>query len=285
MSGEEVILYSAATLGTLAFLLWYLYRYTKNCPKIEVTQQTISFGRDTYLWKEIKHIELVTVTSFRVFNPVPMPASVFILKTGKKHVLFEAFYSNLPEIKQFIQQHVLTPEHTRKDALGTNPLVDSGTPDLNVLDQEWETPETFAGNAFLSKQGLTTLGLSIFVLLGSLYIIWRRGFYRVGDVYHWILILILLIGFSFQMHYFQVSDRYLTIRMHNFFWVKKRFRLSDIQEIVIEPAENTNFANRMRIVFMDYSSKKYVAGSLNKTTWEALQRRLERAGISVHNML
>jgi len=81
--------------------------------------------------------------------------------------------------------------------------------------------ETFKGNQFTSLRGILlwgSVGYLTYMLITS----------KRPDTAGIILLfsglsLFWFILFSYQMHYFQVSDNYLFIRNHNLFWRKKAY--------------------------------------------------------------
>jgi hypothetical protein len=87
--------------------------------------------------------------------------------------------------------------------------------------------------------------------------------------------------FGRRMFYFGLSDEYLTVRMHNFYWIKRNFRLSDIKEVVIE--EHYGMPPSLRIVTADFVSKAYPGQSLWGKKWRLLTAELKKKGIEVKN--
>lgn len=86
---------------------------------------------------------------------------------------------------------------------------------------------------------------------------------------------------SYIMYYFKVSNNFFLIRNHNFFWVKKAYRISDIKEIVYETPGN--LPNCLRIIIKDYRDKLYPAGTLRDNDWLNLKTTLESHKIKVRN--
>lgn len=86
---------------------------------------------------------------------------------------------------------------------------------------------------------------------------------------------------SYFMYYFKVSNSFFLIRNHNFFWVKKAYRIFDIKEIVYET--QGNMPNCLRIITKDYRDKLYPAGTLRDKDWLNLKTTLESHKIKVRN--
>jgi hypothetical protein len=84
---------------------------------------------------------------------------------------------------------------------------------------------------------------------------------------------------SWQMNYFQVSENYLRILKHNLFWKKTVYKLSDIQEIVLQKRRNAG--NCLKVITTDLDSKFYVASLLTEKTFLDLKDKLESYNITV----
>jgi hypothetical protein len=66
-----------------------------------------------------------------------------------------------------------------------------------------------------------------------------------------------------------------------FFWKKKTYEIGSIKEIYFVGKYHSS--NSMQIVFRNYRSKEFLAGSLREKNWLALKNRLESEGVPVEN--
>ncbi|KFC20979.1 hypothetical protein IO89_12185 [Epilithonimonas lactis] len=66
-----------------------------------------------------------------------------------------------------------------------------------------------------------------------------------------------------------------------FFWKKKIYRISDIEEIVYETQHKQ--ANILRIITKNFKQDIYPAGTLKDRTWLEMKKELEKNGIKVRN--
>jgi len=87
--------------------------------------------------------------------------------------------------------------------------------------------------------------------------------------------------YSYQMHYFGVSRDYFVVKKHNFFWMKKLYRMDNIKEVVFET--QGKLPNCLRIITKDYRNKLFPACTLSDKTWLELKKALEERGITVRN--
>lgn len=251
------------------FVVYTVYAYFRNAPRIKVNSNSISFNKDEFLWIDIVHIELLGKIKFPFLGNFYMEAASFSFKNGINKVLFDDMYSNTWEIKSFIEKVVIDKqafsEKFSKEA--------EGMPSDDVFS------EKFKGYQLTSLRGLMLWGL-----LGSFIamILFSKRAVNVEMVLIlFIFSILIFIIFSFQMNYFLVTNQYLIVRNHNFFWVKKAFKLSNIREVVFE-TQGKN-AISLRVITNDFKSYLYPAGTLKMQIWRALKQKLESIKITVRN--
>jgi hypothetical protein len=83
------------------------------------------------------------------------------------------------------------------------------------------------------------------------------------------------------MYYFEVSDNYLVIRNHNFFWIKKVYKIDQLKEIVFETREKLPYC--LRVITKDFKSNFYPAGTLRHDDWLSLKDKIETYHVKVRN--
>jgi len=99
-------------------------------------------------------------------------------------------------------------------------------------------------------------------------------------IFFFILIPAWFFGNSFYFFYFGVSDNYLKIKNHYYFWYVKTYRLRDIKEIIFETKD---LAYSLRVITKDSQSNLFQAATLHDITWLNLKAKLEEKGIIVQN--
>lgn len=252
-----------------AFAGYSLYRYIKNAPKVTLDKDFITFNNQTY---SISDIKKVTLTGKRPFNYVvdfPMEAATLTFNNNETKYIFDDMYSNSWEIKLFLKQVVID----KKDFVyNINTAIDKDAVASDFY-------ETFKGNQLTSLRGISLWGLIGFFT-----------FMQINDkIPNTVALTIFLSGFStfwfvansYFMHYVQVSDNFLVIRNHNFFWMKKAYNITDIKEIVFET--QGKMPNCLRVITKDFKNKLYPAGTLRDENWLALKEKLESYNIKVRN--
>lgn len=255
-------------LGCVCFCvaIYTIIRFFKNAPVITVDKEEITFNGVAYLWSEMTHIDLTGKQPFKCFFRYPKDGAKLTLQDGTVKYFFDDMYSNTWKIKSFIQQVVIDKAAVAE----INP------PEANENELPIERFETFKGNQFLSFEGIFFWAMIAGFVLAALKCLGRQALN--GLILALFSLLWFVIG-SYRMHYFELSDKHLVVKNHNFFWKKKIIRLSDIKEISFEAPGR--LPNSMRIITKDFRNKLYPAGTLRGPTWLDLKNKLELKGITV----
>lgn len=259
--------FGALALYALAFIM--VSSYWKNAPKIILNQKSIQFGKEVFPFDDIRKVELTGKFFFKLILPFRMEGTAVYLKDGTEKVLFNDFYSNSAEIQYFLEQVLIKkvdfkPYSTKK--VGRN-------------DIRFETIETFKGNQFTSFRGIVTWSL-ILVLIFSFIFLSRNQ--SLSALTFAVTFGIFWVGInSWLLFYFGVSKDYLVVRNHNYFWMVKVFRLTDLKEVIFESEGQQ--PNCLRIITKDFKNKFYPAGTLRDHTWLEMKKLLESKGVKVRN--
>jgi hypothetical protein len=257
------------SIACFAFAGYSLYRYVKNTPRITLDEGFIYINNQTFLIDDIDKIELTGKKPFKYAVNFPMEATTLQFKNGDTKYIFDDMYSNSWEIKSFLKQVVLD----KKQFILSN----SSPIDRDAVASEFY--ETFKGNQITSFRGICLWGLVgffVYMVANSKRPVDLGGVLIIsGFSIFWFL------AFSYQMHYFKMSDNYFLICNHNLFWRKKAYNISCIEEIVFET--QGKMPNCLRIITKDFRSKLYPAGTLRDKDWFALKDKLEGCNIKVRN--
>ena len=257
----------------LFFLISMIYSYWKNSPKITINEDTIKIGKQIFYFKEIKEIELTGKQFWRFIIKSPIEGTALIFNDGTKKVFFDIMYSNSSEIKLFIKQVILDKQEYNQTLINK----------VNRDTIRFEIEEIFKGNQFLSFRGILLWGF-IGSWIFSIFSWYERQILTMGLLIFSITFCVAwFVLFSWQMHYFGLTNEYLIVRNHNFLWMKRIYRLSDIKEVVFE--ERGRAPNSMRIITTDFKNKLYPAGTLRNKTWLRMEESLEKRGVEVRNEL
>ncbi len=139
--------------------------------------------------------------------------------------------------------------------------------------------EIFKENQFTSFRGITLWGMFAFI---AIMLIINNPF---GN---WKVLVPLLVfpifWFLFNswlMNYFEISERLLIVKNHNFIGKSKVYELSTVKEVVFEMTGRS--PNSMRIITTDFQNKIFPAATLRDHTWLEMKEKLESKGIKVRN--
>lgn len=177
--------------------------FIKNAPSIKLNNKGIAFKDKFYSWEELS-IAKLTGKGGMIFTSGECATLTFnnILEIQ----IFDDFYSNISEIKCFIQQIVIE----KKDK------IEFTKQDIIASDIDKDVLVSYKGNPLFSF-----LGVYLWVLIFLLFFILIHTIKHLnitGSVVSTILILLLFSIFYRLMHYFEVSTYIFCIRKHYFYW-------------------------------------------------------------------
>ena len=203
----------------------------------------------------------------------PTESAFLLFNNGIKIILFDKMYSNISEIKLFLEQVVLNKQEEYNPKKITK---------IHRNEIRFEKEETFKRNQFLSFSGIFLWGsiaFFIFLVLSD-----ERNPPLINSIIAvsgWVAFMFAM--FSWHMYYFGLTKEHLIIRNHNYPWITKIYQLSDIKEVVFEHPYGTKLPDCMRVITIDYRTKLYPAQTLRNKTWLKMKRELEKNGVKVRN--
>lgn len=278
---EKQILLTLLGIGLLGFSYYSLQYYFRDVPKIFITTSKIiiksPFKKREVMFHDLDKIELGQ-KSFMTFLFIswPMESTIIHTKTKEQIVIWDHYYENIGNIKRTLDRIMTKIQsgdfdltnyaNTYKPKLTTK--------DIHTNELLIEKFETYSGSRFLNFNGLIFWGMLSFSIIKFNYDN-IFGFLFVNSIFYGLI--------GYQSNYFLVSDNYLQVKNHLWFWKKATFRLSDIKEIVIEMPHRLSYT--ARIILDNYSTSLHSAGSLKDGDWIKLMDKLESKGIKVRDDL
>jgi len=264
--------YILTALGAFIIFLgiYSVYSFYRNSPTITVDHNSISFNSDKYNWADIKEITLTGKQPFKSAFAQPMEGAKFTCSDGTERYMFDYMYANAPQVKSFIQQVVI-------DKSNFNPLPDTKTSKAELDNEDFET---FKDPQLTSFRGITCWGLVGIMAFASVANFNNKG-YSGAYIFAGTSSALWLVFHGWLMHNFKVSQNFLVIKDHIFFWQNTPFRFSDIKEVVFETRQKQ--PNSLRVITKDFHSKLYPAGTLRDKTWLLMKDKLESCGVKVRN--
>lgn len=256
------------SIAVLALLGYVYYKMFKQAPRIVIDEANITYssplGTQVYAVKDIKKIKYTGVSIDRGIIKNYEEAATIIYKDGSSSYIRDDYYSNVHELKQHLQ--ALRGEHIHQCT-------------TKHYEPDTSNAKYYKGSMFLSFRfllSLLPLYLALHVFIDNI---------EKGDIVLYIVSAVLFTGFllfSTVFYYVGVSDRYLIIKNHQLFWVRRRFLLSDVREVVVEyflAARGPYAPRAIRIITKDFKYRRYNAATLYDKQWRQLQSELQAKGI------
>jgi hypothetical protein len=255
----SLILLALATVITMGFI--------KNAPRIILDKKGIRIKNDFYWWYDLSSAKL-TGKGGMIFTSGECATLTFNDFTEIK--IIDDFYSNIAEIKCFIQQIVIE----KKDKIEEfNNKIDS-------FELTAEDTTTYNGNPIFTLTGILMWGN---IMLFSVVPIINSVGNIISKAYAFLLFLsvLLFLLFSRMYHYFEISQKYLQVKKYYFFWKKEVYEINHIKEIVFY--RYSRHSNGVRIITKDFKTKSFLVANLRDKRLLMMKKDLEGKKIKVRN--
>jgi hypothetical protein len=243
-----------------------IYQYFKNVPKIIVDENLISFNAKTFSPSDIENVAFKGKCKFHFIIPFPMEAATILFRDGSIQTIFDEMYENSWELKSYLKQVII-----EKQNFWNTEIIPVTKADLRN-----DFFDVFKNNFFLSFKGiilLSMIGFFLFLMIANENSIFVITFF--------IFTLWAVFLFARIVYYFKVSGKYFVIKNHLYFWKWEAFRLTDIDEIVLE--SGLQGPNCLRVITRDFKYKIFAASTLHDKTWLNLKDKLESYKVKVRN--
>ncbi len=238
--------------------------FIKKAPIIILNLNGVFFKNTFFEWSELTDVKL-TGKGDMIFTSGECTTLFF---NNTRIQLFDDFYSNISEIKAFIQENVID----RKTSS------DTSTPFINIdINKELFIP--YKGNPLLSFRGFFMWIFILFLLF--LPMLSNKSINPKGIVFSTSCAVVIFLLFSRMLNYFEMSNNFFVVKNHHFFWKNEIYSISDIREIVFE--RHHKQPNLLRLITKDFNTKTYLAASLNDSDWLEMKSELEKYNVSVRN--
>ena len=266
LAGEIFIILICLCLVIMA--LYTIIRYFKNAPEFCINTVSLTFNRKgTFFWKDLERIQMSGKWPFKFMLDYPREGMMLKFTGSKEIYVYDDMYANTAALKQFISHHIFNKPCQQSIILKKD------KPAARSSEQfVW-----YKGSQWFSFRGVV-LSLTLAFLLYAIIVASNAGLMMVMFCIGIVCFLI----FSGLVYYFGISDNYFVVQNPNLIWIRTKYRLNDIQEVVFEQ-QHSKMPYSLRIVTKDFESNLYMAGALRRTTWKQLQNDLENRNIKVRN--
>lgn len=264
--------YVLLIFGILLFFVgvYTIYRYTKNTPNIVLGKENIFINGQKIDFEDIQDISLTGKKHFPylIFG-YPMEGFSILLKNRKVEFFYDNMYSNYWQIKSYLQKVIIDKEEYKVEEIRVD--------NISVYNENFTT---FSRNQLLNYNGVLLWSL----LLPILYNLFFNEQKHLNLVGYFILSFFLIfwyVFFSWLMHHFKVSNKYLVVKNTNFPWINKIYKFDDIREVVFETRDK--MPNCLRVITKDFRTKLFPAASLRDKQWLEMKKLLEKNNVQVFN--
>lgn len=249
------------------FIIYHIYRVRKNSPAVIINRQGISITGQCYQWEQTTRIQLTGKHPYPYIFSTMAEGMSFDFRNGQTVTLFDDMYQNTWQLKLFIQQVIIEKGEYRGS---------SCTPATKAeINNELFTD--FAGLQLASMQGFT-VWLMVFL---SGYVFFNRDKEVVLLTFLSLHILLVAAAVNCNLCYFQVSKRFIVIRIHNLPNPIHIIHLDDILEVKFEAGPKG--LRSLQVITKDFKNRLYNAGTLSNRKWLFLKEELESYQIHVED--
>lgn len=255
----SLILLAIATAITMGFI--------KNAPRIKLDKKGIRIKNDFHWWYDVSSAKL-TGKGGMIFTSGECVTLTFNDSTEIK--IIDDFYSNIDEIKCFIQQIVIE----KKDK------IEEFNQEIDSLELTTEDATTYNGNPIFTLSGIMMWGLMVlFVVVPVINSV--DNIISKAYAFLFFLSALLFLLFSRLYHSFKISHQYLQVKKNYFFWRKEVYEINLIKEIVFY--RYSRHSNGVSIITKDFNSKSFLVANLSDKTLLRMKKDLEGKKIKVRN--
>ena len=264
--------YVLLIFGILLFFVgvYTIYRYTKNTPNIVLEKKNIFINGQKIDFEDIQHISLTGKKHFPyLIFCYPMEGCSILLKNGKVEFFYDNMYSNYWQIKSYLQKVFIDKEEYKVEEI----IVDN----ISVYNENFTT---FSRSQLLNYNGILLWSL-LLPILYNLFFNEQKHLNLVGYFILSFFIIFWYVFFSWLMHHFKISNKYLVVKNTNFPWINKIYKFDDIREVVFETRDK--MPNCLRVITKDFRTKLFPAATLRDKQWLEMKKLLEKNNVQVFN--
>lgn len=258
---EKYYFLPIVSIALTGFCFYYVREYIKKVPVISVTDKTITFNSTPYFITDIAHVKFTGKRTF-IFSDIECTMVVFKNNTAK--VIYDDMYSNTPKLKLCIDKLI------NKEAVAIDKT--------SKVDISKEKFKYFKGIVWLNFRVMIIMSLLIF----TVFIMISKNIKPIGWVLPLIISLIVYFTLRGQFYYFALSENYLVVKNHFKFWTKHIYRLEHIKLVSLELPRYRE-PNSIKIIFKDYTKKKFYAASLSTDKLRELKREFRKSNTNIRN--
>lgn len=250
-------------------LIYFIYFFIIINPKVVIDREGLCvsnlFESRVISWSDIEYILLSGKQKQKALIISTYQEAITIKpKSGKSIFIWVDNYRNTQQLRIVLER--------AKNLLWAKKSIQNL--DFDVPKREKYNSNSIYNQVFKKFSGNFLYSFtSIQLLLGFIPIIIVTS--REGLIYITIaLFLILYALLGVFTNYFKVSDDYLMVKNHLWFWRKHIYQLSDIQEVIFEEKRKAPIS--LTIITKDFYQKLYFGAGIGGKTWYLLKSVLQK---------
>ena len=262
----------------LLLLLGYGKYINKDMPNVRITTQKVVlrhlFQRKKVLFSDIHSVHINEMRNQSLlWMRFPVETVVIRTKTQGEMCIRPGYYTNATQLCQAFETIAKDPSKLEKLQFRTSEVL----------------PNEVANEHFEAYKGSGLININTFMLFGFtgflLYVFASADKDTpITPLIVAVFVIVLLFwGIGFKMHYFLVSEHYFQVRNHFWFWERRTFKLSAIDNIIFD--EPRKASKTLRLHTKDYETLLFQAGSLREKHWKALKQALSHKKVKVDDWL
>lgn len=190
------------------------FGFFKNAPIFKLNNKGLLHKNTFYSWEELSIVKL-TGKGNMIF--ISQECASLTFKNKFTFRIYDDFYSNISEMKCFIQDVVIDKKEE----------IEIKEQEINPLGIDRELFVTYKGNPIFSFRGVLMWGFIVFINMIPIFS--NKPINTNSFLLFMPLCLFWFIMNSWMLHFFEISKKYFVVKNHYFFWIRKTYQLSEIE--------------------------------------------------------
>ncbi|WP_131450683.1 hypothetical protein [Flavobacterium subsaxonicum] len=263
--------------AALVFYAFFnVYGYFKHTPKIVIDRKIFRVANTSYRLEDIRSLKLTGKNGHTYLTLASKEAAEIIFEDGYVVYINDSLYANSSQLKVFLEDVY----NRKNDGITEQVLIKEPLLEKRVSSNKQSIDyKYYKGLYIFSTPGLVTIVCATIIIVQLLMANSDAALY----IFFAIFLLFFQLIFISRFYYFLANDNFLIVKSSFLFWKRHTYPLSTIKEVVFELSSKKT--NGLRIITTDYTTRIYLAGSLQKRHWKALKLHLEQHNIPVRNEL
>ncbi|TWV12414.1 hypothetical protein FQ707_10090 [Bacteroidaceae bacterium HV4-6-C5C] len=261
----------------ISFAIYSITTSIKNSPSVLFNDDILLIGSNAYYWTDFKKASFTGKKPCKCIFRYSMEGMMLQFGNEKPVYLLDYVYSDLWKLKLFVQQIVI--EQKKK--------MEFLQPESPQDDSIYSRKIFYKGDCFFSAYSILywgTVAILIILSLEFCHIYYLSDCTLAGTILLICITAILMLLFwaiSCTMHFFELSDNYITAKNHILFWKKETYSLQNIREVGFDKGFINNRRFSLKLITKDFKYSIYPAGTLSQKQWKDLGENLKKHGVKV----